>query len=233
MIRLAAAWRNTSVKAHHRDGSARDHVSQDLAGADRGQLIDIADDEQGCPVRDRLDQSIHQQARRPSRFIDNQQIAVERVGVVAPEAAALGIDFEEAVDGLGLRSCAWRRGRWARTAGGSHLSPREYAGWPEMIHYVALPFARTDGGFVPCEAVECPHAAAAVRRAEAMSHRDGISGAVAFYRRGNLISASSRSRDLKTFGDLESVRRQRRADSGCASLGNYQQPFEFLGNQFF
>jgi hypothetical protein len=91
-------------QAHHRDGSAGDHVSQDLAGADRRQLIDIADDEQGRLVRDRFDQRIHQQHVDHRGLVDNQQIAVEWVGVVAPEAAALGIDFEEAVDGLGLQA---------------------------------------------------------------------------------------------------------------------------------
>jgi hypothetical protein len=72
-----------------------------------------------------------------------------------------------------------------------------------MVYYVALPFARTDGGFAPCEAVECPHAAAAVRRAEAMSHRDGISGAIAFYRRGNPdLGEFEEAEILKTFGDV-------------------------------
>jgi len=34
-------------KAHHRDGIARDDVSERLARAYRRQLIDIADEEQG------------------------------------------------------------------------------------------------------------------------------------------------------------------------------------------
>ena len=41
-------------QAHHRDGAARDHVGQHLTGADRGQLIDITDDEQGRLGRGRL-----------------------------------------------------------------------------------------------------------------------------------------------------------------------------------
>jgi hypothetical protein len=60
-----------------------------------------------------------------------------------------------------------------------------------MIYYVALPFARVDGGFPPGEAIECPHAAAAIHCAEAMSKRDGVAGALAFSRRGNPILASS------------------------------------------
>jgi hypothetical protein len=38
-----------------------------------------------------------------------------------------------------------------------------------MIYYVALPFVRIQGGLAPGEAVECPYAAAAIRRAQAMS----------------------------------------------------------------
>jgi hypothetical protein len=73
-------------QAHHRDGAARDHVGQHLAGADRWQLIDIADDEQGCLVRDRLEERMHQQHVHHRGFVDNQQIAVEWVRFVAPES---------------------------------------------------------------------------------------------------------------------------------------------------
>jgi len=38
-----------------------------------------------------------------------------------------------------------------------------------MIYYVALPFVRVEGGLAPGEAVECPHADAAIRRAEALA----------------------------------------------------------------
>jgi hypothetical protein len=38
-----------------------------------------------------------------------------------------------------------------------------------MVYYVALPFLRVEGGLVPGEAVECPHEAAVIRRAHAMS----------------------------------------------------------------
>ena len=36
-----------------------------------------------------------------------------------------------------------------------------------MVYYVALPFTRIEGGLAPGEAVECPHGAAAIRRAQA------------------------------------------------------------------
>ena len=54
-----------------------------------------------------------------------------------------------------------------------------------MVYYVALPFTQVDGGLAPGEAVECPHGAAAIRRAEALSRELRYAGAVAFSRSGD------------------------------------------------
>jgi hypothetical protein len=55
-----------------------------------------------------------------------------------------------------------------------------------MIYYVAFPFTPVEGGgLAPGQAVECPHAAAAIRRAEAMSRDEANAGAVAFSRSGS------------------------------------------------
>ena len=54
-----------------------------------------------------------------------------------------------------------------------------------MVHYVALPFVRVDGGLAPGEAVEFPYQGAAIRRAQAMACNQAIAGAVAFSRRGS------------------------------------------------
>lgn len=54
-----------------------------------------------------------------------------------------------------------------------------------MVYYVALPFTQVDGGLAPGEAVECPHGAAAIRRAEALSRESRYAGAVAFSRSGD------------------------------------------------
>jgi len=54
-----------------------------------------------------------------------------------------------------------------------------------MVYCVALPFVRVDGGLAPGEAAECPHAAAAIRRAQAMSGDEAKAGAVAFSRQGS------------------------------------------------
>jgi hypothetical protein len=73
-----------------------------------------------------------------------------------------------------------------------------------MIYYVALLFTPVEGGGLsPGQAVECPHAAAAIRRAAAMS-RDGANvGAIAFSRSGSLdVGEFEDAVILKTFGEV-------------------------------
>ena len=72
-----------------------------------------------------------------------------------------------------------------------------------MIYYVALPFVRVDGGLAPGDAVECPHAAAAIRRAEALAARETNAGAVAFSRQGNGdLGEFEDAIILKAFGEV-------------------------------
>ena len=62
------------------------------------------------------------------------------------------------------------------------------------IYYVALPFVRIEGAFAAAQPVECHHAAAAVRRAEAMSRNAANVGAVAFSRLGGVELANAKTR---------------------------------------
>jgi hypothetical protein len=72
-----------------------------------------------------------------------------------------------------------------------------------MIYYVALPFTLIEDGIAPGQAVECPHEAAAIRRAEAMSFDKANVGAVAFSRRGDLdLGEYEDAVILKTFGEV-------------------------------
>jgi len=72
-----------------------------------------------------------------------------------------------------------------------------------MIYFVALPFEHVDGGLAPGEAVECAHAAAAIRRAEALASTKGNAGAVAFSRQGSPeLGEFEDAVVLKTFGDV-------------------------------
>jgi hypothetical protein len=72
-----------------------------------------------------------------------------------------------------------------------------------MVYYVALPFVRVEGNLAPATAVECAHAAAAVRRAEVMARDAANAGAVAFSRQGTPeLGEFEDAIVLKTFGDV-------------------------------
>lgn len=69
----------------------------------------------------------------------------------------------------------------------------------EVTYYVALPFIAADDGIAAGEATECFSANAAVMRAEVLSRKPGILGAVAFRRCGDPATGD--------FGDATVVRK--------------------------
>ena len=90
-------------QAHHRHRAGGDDVGQHLARPYRGQLVDIAHDQEGSFVGDRRQQRPHQHDVHHRRFVDHQQAAVERVVPVAPEPAIPGVDLQQAVNRLRLQ----------------------------------------------------------------------------------------------------------------------------------
>jgi hypothetical protein len=74
--------------------------------------------------------------------------------------------------------------------------------YPEITYYVALPFVPAEDGIGPAEAVECFNPNAAVMCAEAMSHKPGYVGAVAFSRTGDPATGDFVDAKLiRKFGD--------------------------------
>jgi hypothetical protein len=69
----------------------------------------------------------------------------------------------------------------------------------EITYYVACPFVASDNGIAPAEATECFNPNAAVMRAEALSHKPGYVGAVAFSRTGDPATGD--------FGDAQVIRK--------------------------
>ncbi|MCK1715059.1 hypothetical protein [Bradyrhizobium sp. 143] len=69
----------------------------------------------------------------------------------------------------------------------------------EVTYYVALPFVAADDGIAAGEAVECFNPNAAVMKAEALSRKPGIIGAVAFSRSGDPATGD--------FGDATVIRK--------------------------
>ncbi len=73
-----------------------------------------------------------------------------------------------------------------------------------VTYYVALPFVRRENGsMAPGQAVECPHSAAAIRRADAMSRSEMNAGAVAFSRSGSTeLGEFEDAVVLRSFGEV-------------------------------
>ena len=73
----------------------------------------------------------------------------------------------------------------------------------DVTYFVALPFIAADDGPVPGEAVECFNPNAAVMRAEALSRKPGIVGAVAFSRSGDPATGDfGDATVIRKFGDV-------------------------------
>jgi hypothetical protein len=66
---------------HPGQALSREEVAQDLAGADAGQLVDVADQQQMGPGWDRLDQLVGQQHIQHRGLVDDHQVGVQ--GMVA------------------------------------------------------------------------------------------------------------------------------------------------------
>ena len=85
-----------------------------MAWPDRRQLVDIANDQESSLVRYRFHERLHQHDIDHGSLVDHQQVAVEWVVVAALEAAALRVDLQQPVDGLGLEA-----GRLGHALGGA------------------------------------------------------------------------------------------------------------------
>src|SRR5262249_20158052 len=88
-------------KAHYRDGAGCDDVGQDLSWPDGRKRVDVATDQHSAPFRHRPHESRHKHDIDNGGFVDNQRVTVERVVVAALETAALWVDLQQTVDGLG------------------------------------------------------------------------------------------------------------------------------------
>ncbi len=87
---------------HHRHRARADDVGEDLAGADRWELVDVTDEQQRGARRQGADERLHQQHVHHRRLVDHEQVAGERIRLVALEAAVLRVGLQQAVDGLRL-----------------------------------------------------------------------------------------------------------------------------------
>lgn len=63
-------------------------------------MIDIADEQQRGPVRQRTQQSPHQRHVDHRGLVNDEQVTLQRVVLIAPEHAGPWVSLNEAVDGL-------------------------------------------------------------------------------------------------------------------------------------
>src|SRR5262249_10603057 len=89
-------------EAYYRHRAGCDDVRQHLARANRGQLVDVAYDQDVGLVGHRFQECLHQHDVDHRGLVDYQQVAIERFVVAALEAAASGVNLQEPVDGLGI-----------------------------------------------------------------------------------------------------------------------------------
>ena len=89
------------IKAGDVSDAAIDDIAQHIAGAHRWQLIDIADEEKvGCRLQ-RFEQAVEELQVEHGGFVDDDQVGRQRVGFVVFEAALIGRETEQTVDGAG------------------------------------------------------------------------------------------------------------------------------------
>ena len=102
MMRLSAAWRNTSVK--RATGIAPEAMMSERTwpGPTEGSWSTSPTSSRAALGWDRLHDGEHQRNIHHARLVDHEQVAVERVLGVALEPAMHGIDLEQAMDGLRL-----------------------------------------------------------------------------------------------------------------------------------
>ena len=76
---------------HARDDLARDEIREHAAGADRRQLVGVAD-EQDVAVAGGAEERVGELEREHRRLVDDHEVVVvrERVVLVALEAASIG-----------------------------------------------------------------------------------------------------------------------------------------------
>ena len=85
-------------EAHPWDGVGGEQVAPDFAGADRGELVDVAHEQQMRSVGDRLDQLVGQDHIHHRAFIDHDQISIQGTVAVASRLAA-GLQLEQPMNG--------------------------------------------------------------------------------------------------------------------------------------
>src|SRR5690606_26994533 len=105
----------------------RQQVAQDLSGAHRRQLVDVADEEQVRAGWDGLGQFVGEQQVEHGCLVDDEQVAVEGVGAVVGGGAA-GFELQQPVHGGRLVSGEFGEAFGGASGGGGQDDPGAFGG---------------------------------------------------------------------------------------------------------
>ena len=72
-----------ACQAYNRDNSRQNNIPQDISRAHRRQLVHISYQNQAHPVRHRLQQAVHENRIHHGTLVDNQDISVKRMLLIA------------------------------------------------------------------------------------------------------------------------------------------------------
>ncbi len=75
---------------------------ENAAGADRGELVDVADEHELAVQRQRLEHVVGEHRVDHRRLVEDDEVGFERVRGVAVEPELLRVELQQAMDRLGL-----------------------------------------------------------------------------------------------------------------------------------
>jgi hypothetical protein len=89
--------------------AAPDDVSEHQSGADARKLIGIPDKNQACLAGEGIQKTAHEWHIDHGDFIDDQDIALERVGGISLKASACRLKFQQPVESGSLKPGCLRK----------------------------------------------------------------------------------------------------------------------------
>ena len=101
------------------DGGGIDDVFENSAGADRGELVDVADEEEVCGGGDGVEKRSGEVGVDHAGFVDDKEVSFEGGTFVVDESVGIGVVFEETVNGLGVGAGCLGHALSGATGGGS------------------------------------------------------------------------------------------------------------------
>ena len=92
----------------NRDDARCDHVLENVTGTNRGQLVNVPNQDQGSRLRNRFEKVVHENQVDHRCFVDNDEFAIKGMIFILLEATLLHRIFEQSVKSLRLMAGGFR-----------------------------------------------------------------------------------------------------------------------------